>query len=62
MTDLQVLRNSFFEFCLVATTYYGSVPLFYPKVHLIENSLLKILAQLHSVKVTVCYLRKNPPS
>ena len=44
MTDLQLLGNSFGGFGLVST-YQRLVPLFDPKVHLFENSLLKILAQ-----------------
>ena len=44
MTDLQMLKNSFCEFVLVST--YDLGPIFDPKVHLFENSLLKILAQL----------------
>ena len=43
MTDLQMLGNSFCKFVQVLT----NVPLFDPKVHLFENSLLEIMAQLH---------------
>ena len=46
MTDLQMLGNSFCEIGLVSTSN-DLVPIFDPKVHLFENSLLKILAQLH---------------
>ena len=45
MTDLQTLGNSLCEFGLVST-YQRFVPLFDPKVHLFDNSLLKMLAQL----------------
>ena len=45
MTDLQMLRNSFCKFGLVTTRRPEDlVPLFDPKVHLFENSLLKMLA------------------
>ena len=46
MKDLQMLGNSLCEFCLVST-YQKLVPLIDPKVHLFENSLLKIMAQLY---------------
>ena len=45
MTDLQMLGNSFREFGLVST-YQRFIAVFDPKVHLFENSLQKILAQL----------------
>ena len=43
MTDLQMLGNHFCEF-----TSKDLVPLFDSKVHLFENSLLKMLAQLYT--------------
>ena len=46
MTDLQMLGISFCEFGLVST-YQRFSAAFLPKVHLFENSLLKIMAQLH---------------
>ena len=46
MTDLQMLGNSFSEFGLVTTYQKILVPLFEPKVHLFENSILKIMVQL----------------
>ena len=45
MTDRQMLGNSFCEFGLVSSK--DLVPLFDPKVHLFENSSLKIMAKLH---------------
>ena len=45
MTDLQMLGNSFANLAWYRRTK-DLVPLFDPKVHLFENSLLKILAQL----------------
>ena len=50
MTDLQMLGNSFANFAWYRRTI-GLVPLFDPKVHLFENSLLKILG-----KLPACYL------
>ena len=50
MTDLQMLGNSFFEFAWYRRTK-DLIMLFDPKVHLFENSLLKVLAQLHSPKL-----------
>ena len=46
MTDLQILGNSFCEFGRVSMYQRLSAPLFDPKVHLFENSVLKIVAQL----------------
>ena len=46
MTGLQMLWNIFCEMALYRRTK-DLVPLFDPKVHLFENSLLKMLAQLH---------------
>ena len=46
MTDFQMLEKSFCEFGL-ASTYLRFSDTFNPKVHLFENSLLKILAQLY---------------
>ena len=45
MTDLQMLGNSFANLTWYRRTK-DLVPLFDPKEHLFENSLLKILAQL----------------
>ena len=50
MTDLQMLGNSFFEFAWYRRTK-DLIMLIDPKVHLFENSLLKVLAQLHSPKL-----------
>ena len=47
MTDLQMLENSFCEFGRYRRTK-DLVPLFEPKVHHFENSLIMILAQLYS--------------
>ena len=44
MTDLIMLGNSFCSPCIDVPKIY--VPLFDPKVHHFENSLLKMLAQL----------------
>ena len=46
MTDLQTLGNIVSEFGLVSISTKDLVPRFDPKVHLFENTLLKILAQL----------------
>ena len=46
MTDLQMLGNCFCEFGLVST-YQRFSAAFDQKVHLFENSPLKILAQLY---------------
>ena len=46
MTDLQMLGNSFCEFGSWYRRTKDLVPLFDPKVHLFENSSLKIMAQL----------------
>ena len=48
MTDLQMPGNSFCEFGLYRRAK-DLVPLFDQKVHLFENSLLKIMAQLYKL-------------
>ena len=45
MTDLLMLGNSFCEFGWYRRTK-DLVPLFDPKVHIFENSILKMLSQL----------------
>ena len=46
MTDLLMLGNSFANLAWYRRTK-DLVPLFEPKVHVFENSLLKIMAQLY---------------
>ena len=46
MTDLQMLGNSFANLSWYRRTK-DLVPLFDPKVHLFENSFLKIVAHMH---------------
>ena len=46
MSDLQMLGNGFFENLAWYRRTKDLVSLFYPKVHLFKNSVLKIVAQL----------------
>ena len=46
MTDLQMLGNSFCDWSGINVPKIYKVPLFDQKVHLLENSLIKMLAQL----------------
>ena len=59
MTDLQMLGNSFCELGRVST-YQRFNAAFDPKVHHFENSLLKIIAQLHYQLPTLMHLLCSP--
>ena len=62
MLDLQMLGNSFRGEFVLVSTYRNLVPLFDPKVHPFENSLLKIMAQLPGglrTDIRVCWVLTN---
>ena len=54
MTDLQMLGNSFFKNLAWYRRTKDLVPLFYLKLHIFENSILKIKAELNCLSQNAC--------